>query len=70
MSKFDYLLTIECLIGVLPLINLVIFFKLPPFPSPINYWGKFPTLTNFLKQYTYAEVFEISHKQRSVFKFV
>ena len=32
-------------------------------PSPINYWGKFPTQTNFLKQYNYASFFAISQKE-------
>ena len=32
-------------------------------PSTINYWGKFPTETNFLKQYTCADLFAISQKE-------
>ena len=44
-----------------PLINFLIFFPPKKFlfqpPPPINYWGKFPTQTNFLKQYTYADLF-------------
>ena len=35
-------------------------------PSLINFLGKFPTQTNFLKQYTYSDFFEISEKERSV----
>ena len=37
------------------------YFNLPHLPRPthINYWGKFPTETNFLKQYTCAEFFAI-----------
>ena len=45
----------------------------PPHLSRINYWGKFPTQTNFLKQYTYADFSAISQKERpacSVFCFV
>ena len=34
-----------------------------PNPLPINYWGKFPTETNFLKQYPCAEFFAISQKE-------
>ena len=30
---------------------------------PINYRGKFPTQTNFLKQYTYADFFAISQNE-------
>ena len=30
-----------------------------PRPTHINYWEKFPTETNFLKQYTCAEFFAI-----------
>ena len=29
----------------------------PPPPPVINYWQKFPTQTNFMKQYTYADFF-------------
>ena len=25
-------------------------------PLPMNYWGMFPTQTNFLKQYAYADL--------------
>ena len=32
-------------------------------PPPINYWGKFPTQKNFLKQYTYGNIFAISQKE-------
>ena len=42
-------------------------------PSPIIYWGKFPIQRNFLKQYTYANFYAISQKERpvcSVFCFV
>ena len=29
----------------------------------MNYWGKFSTQTNFLKQYTYADFFGISQRE-------
>ena len=69
--------TLGCLIdSPPPLINFLIFFH-PGHPCsnppPINYWGKFPNQTNFLKQYTYADFFAISQKERpvcSVFYFV
>ena len=46
----------------IPLANSSIFptqdILFPPPPPPlINYWQKFPTQTNFLKQYTYADFF-------------
>ena len=48
------------------LINFSIFFQ-PGHsysnPPTINYWGKFPTETNFLKQYTCADLFAISQKE-------
>ena len=48
MQTFHYqnLGTLECLIDILILILT---------PPPINYWRKFPTQTNFMKQYTYAD---------------
>ena len=48
------------------LINFLIFSTqdiLIPTPSPINYWGKFPNQTNFLKQSPCAEFFAISQKE-------
>ena len=48
------------------LINFLIFFH-PGHsysnPPTINCWGKFPTETNFLKQYTCADLFAISQKE-------
>ena len=35
-------------------------------PKPIKYCGKFPNQTNFMKQYTYADFFAISHKEHPV----
>ena len=69
--------TLGCLLDCPPpLINFLIFFH-PGHsysnPLPINYWGKFPNQTNFLKQYTCADFFAISQKERpvcSVFYFV
>ena len=34
-------------------------------PTPINYWGEFPTQTNFLEQHTYVD-FAISQKEQPV----
>ena len=34
-------------------------------PLPINYWGKFPTQKNSLKQYTYVDFF-VSHKRNGL----
>ena len=34
-----------------------------PTPTLINYWVKFPTERNFLKQYTYADFFAFSQKE-------
>ena len=64
----DFSHTLECVIGVPPLINFLFFFCtqgiLIPTPSPVNYCGKFPTQTDFLKQYTYADFCAISQKVR------
>ena len=48
------------------LINFLIFFRPGHSYSnlqPINYWEKFPKQKNFLKQYTYANLFPISQKE-------
>ena len=40
---------------------------LGPLLSPsINYWEKYPTQTNFLKQYTCPDIFAISQKERPI----
>ena len=52
-----------------PLISFLIVLSPKTFllQSPsINYWGKFPTQTNFFKQYTYADFFEIPINKRPV----
>ena len=60
--------TYECL-DVPPLINFSFFstLNIPIPPQPINYWGTFLTLTNFLKQYTYAYFLAILQQEGSVF---
>ena len=64
--------TLECLIDIPSIINFLIFFHTghsycnlppPPLPQHINYWEKFPTQTNFLKRYIYADFFIISQKE-------
>ena len=42
------------------------FFSTQDILIPVNYWGKFGTQTNFLKQYTYADIFAMSQKERLV----
>ena len=69
--KVMYSFKVICLIDETLLINFSIvflpgLFQPPPPPSPINYWRKFPTQANFLKQYTYADVFAISQNERPV----
>ena len=53
------------------MISFLIFFTqdilIPSSPPPVNYWGKFRTQTNFLKQSTYADFFAISKKEPRVF---
>ena len=58
-----------------PLIIFSVFFSTQDIliPNPIKYWVKFPTQAKFLKQSTYADIFEILIKERSlciVFSFV
>ena len=36
-------------------------------PPPINYWGKFPTKTNFLKQYSCADLLAMSQKEWPIY---
>ena len=36
-------------------------------PPPINYWGKFPTETNVLKQYTCADLLAMSQKEWPIY---
>ena len=75
IDEKSYKNTFECLIDIPipppkpPLVNFSIFFR-PGHsysnPLPINYWAKFPTQTNFLKQYFYADFFAILQKKRPV----
>ena len=60
--------TLECLIDTPPPRTWFFFTQnilIPTTPS-INYWGKFSIQTNFLKQYTNADFFPISLKERHV----
>ena len=61
--------TLECLIDVPPFFSICFHpghsYSKPPPPPPINYWGKFPTQKNLLKQYTYGDFFTISQKELS-----
>ena len=69
-------IALECLIGVLPPLKLFRPFSTQdilistPQPVPVNNWGKFLTLTNFLAHYTYADFFCNLAKGNILFCFV
>ena len=69
---WTFFITLKCLIDVTttPLNPCLLIFQFPPPEQsysnllPINHWGKFAAQTNFLKQYSYADCFAISQKER------